>query len=235
MRKLTECIWYTEPVAATDRPLLAVIRGTDRTLMIDGGNSPRHAESFLDDVRRMGIPQPDYIAITHSHCDHIFGLASLKGIILANTLTRERIARLNHLDWNDRGVAERVAAGQEHEMTARMLKDEMPGDRSRFRIRLPDVVFETKLAIRMGNVTCFLERIGGDHSADSTVVHVPEQGVAFIGDCLYISNTDRATVDALFGKLLGFHADLYMDSHEELPISRKQLEQRYRELAGTRS
>ena len=120
-------------------------------------------------------------------------------------------------------------------MTARMLKDEMPGDRSRFRIRLPDVVFETKLEIHLGNLTCSLERIGGDHSADSTVVHVPEQGVAFIGDSLYIRNTDRATVDALFGKLLGFHADLYMDSHEELPISRRQLEQRYQELAGNRS
>ena len=85
MRKLTECIWYTEPVAATDRPLLAVIRGTDRTLMIDGGNSPKHAESFLDEMRRAGLGQPDFIAITHSHCDHVFGLPSLKGIILADS------------------------------------------------------------------------------------------------------------------------------------------------------
>jgi glyoxylase-like metal-dependent hydrolase (beta-lactamase superfamily II) len=229
MKRLTECIWYTEPSADTDRPVLAIVRGSKRTLMVDGGNSPKHAQAFLDELDQVGLAQADFIATTHSHCDHIFGLSRLKGIVLSNSLTNDRITMLNELCWDDKDVAERVKSGQEHEMTALMLKYEMPGDRSHFRIRQPDVVYETRLKVDLGKMVCYLERIGGDHAPDSTIVHIPEQGLAFIGDCLYLRSWDRSTVDDLFGRLLGFGAEIYVDSHEGQPITRKQLEKRYKD------
>jgi len=70
MRKLAENIWSTEPVADTDRPVLAIIQGAARALMVDGGNSPNHALEFLRKLQIQGLPEPDYIAITHSLGDN---------------------------------------------------------------------------------------------------------------------------------------------------------------------
>jgi glyoxylase-like metal-dependent hydrolase (beta-lactamase superfamily II) len=230
MIMLTDAIWFSEPRSATDRPVLAIIKGSERSLMIDGGNCPNHATSFLDELSRKGFAEPDFVATTHSHCDHIFGLSALNGIVLSNSVTSDRIRILNRLGWNDVEVAERVKSGQEHEMTALMLKEEVPGDRTNFTIRVPDVVYEQSIVVHLGGMSCCLEKIGGDHAADSTVVFVPEQRVAFIGDCLYLNGGDGVSRDALFGKLLGFGADLYIDSHELQPITRTQLESRYAEM-----
>ena len=219
-----------EPREDTDRPVLAIISGSKRSLMVDGGNSPRHAGEFLKELYQHHLRKPDFIAITHAHCDHIFGLASLAGITIANQITNNRIMEMQQLRWDDCAVAVRVARGQEHEMTARMLKLEMPGDRTEFKICKPDLIYQDKLAIDLGNVTCHMQWIGGDHAPDSAVIYVPERRIAFIGDCLYLRNTDRVTVRALFEKLLSFPVDVYVDSHETRPISRDELKERYRAL-----
>jgi glyoxylase-like metal-dependent hydrolase (beta-lactamase superfamily II) len=227
MLRLTKGILYMEPREATDRPVLAIISGSKRSLMVDGGNSPRHAGEFLKELYQHGLRKPDFIAITHAHCDHIFGLASLDGITIANEITSNKITEMQQLRWDDCAVAVRVARGQEHEMTARMLKLEMPGDRTEFKICTPDLIYQDKLAIDLGNLTCHIQWIGGDHAADSAVIYVPERRIAFIGDCLYLRNTDRVTVRELFEKLLSFPVDVYVDSHETRPISRNELKGKY--------
>jgi glyoxylase-like metal-dependent hydrolase (beta-lactamase superfamily II) len=231
MIRLAENIWYTEPVSETDRPILAIIKGGAKALMIDGANCPNHARQFLVELEKLHLPGPDFIATTHSHCDHVFGLSVLSGLVVSNSVTNENIRRLNTLSWNDAEVAERVERGREHEMTARMLKDEMPGDRTGFRVREPQIIYERKLVIDLGETSCHLEKIGGDHATDSTVAFVPEQRVLFVGDCLYLRDKDRPTIEALVEKLLAFDAELYIDSHESQPITRKQLESRDFKLA----
>jgi glyoxylase-like metal-dependent hydrolase (beta-lactamase superfamily II) len=190
MTKLLSNIWCTEPVETTDRPVLSVVVGARRTLMIDGGNSPRHAEQLLHEIESIGVPEADYIAITHSHWDHVFGLAALKGIILTNRITGQDIRRLSSLRWRDDELSERVRKGWVHPMSASMIREEIPGDRSDFRIREPDVVNDTELEVDLGATVCRLEQIGGDHARDSTVVHLPRERIAFIGDCLYLRHPE---------------------------------------------
>ena len=170
MNRLTEAIWMMEPSGPTDRPVLALVRGARRSLMIDGGNCPDHAGAFIRELSEAGLAEPDYVATTHSHCDHVFGLSALGGLVLSNSLTRQRIEELNRLGWNDAEVAERVRAGQEHEMTLAMLREEMPGDRTGFTIRRPDIVYDSRLEVSLGGLACCLEKIGGNHTPDSTVV-----------------------------------------------------------------
>ncbi|HMB23912.1 MAG: MBL fold metallo-hydrolase [Chloroflexota bacterium] len=229
MRQLTDDILYTEPREDTDRPVLAIVAGSKRSLMVDGGNSPKHAEAFLDEVRHHQLV-PDFVALTHAHCDHIFGLSSLDSVIVANKITNDRMMELQQLRWDDDSVAARVANGQEHEMTAHMLKLEMPGDRRGLKICSPDLIYQSKLAIDLGDLTCHIQWIGGDHASDSAVIYVPERKVAFIGDCLYLRHTDQTTVRKLSEQLLSFPADVYVDSHEAKPISRSELMEKFRKL-----
>lgn len=228
MERLTEHIWYTPPFADTDRPVLALVTGSERALMIDGANSPRHAGSFMDGLAGDDLPAPDFIALTHAHCDHLFGLAALPGLVLATALTDRRISALNALSWCDPDVEARVAAGLEHEMTAHMLREEMPGDRTGFHVRSPDVAYDTAVTVELGRVGCRLVHVGGGHAPDSAVVFVERDRVLFVGDCLYCPEDDPAGVETLYAGLLAFDAELYVDSHAEVPLTRDDLRARRR-------
>ncbi|HEY9595676.1 MAG TPA: MBL fold metallo-hydrolase [Spirochaetia bacterium] len=223
MVKLSESIWYTEPVTETDRPVLALIRGTRRSLMVDGGNSPRHAREFLQELREADVAGPDLIAITHAHCDHLFGLGELGGLVIANRLTDERMKELAALGWDDAALERRVENGLEFASTLNMLRIEMPGDRGGLVVRAADIVYRDELALDLGGIECRLRRVGGGHTRDSAVVWVPRRRIVFLGDCLYCNQRDENVLDELYGTLMSMDADLYVDSHLERVIERKYL------------
>ena len=71
----------------TDRPLLAAIQGTDKTVLVDAGDSPAHAQEFqrllaLEDIRA------DRLVLTHHHWDQTFGLAAFDVPVVAHVNTR---------------------------------------------------------------------------------------------------------------------------------------------------
>lgn len=46
------------PVSETDRPILGMVAGNERTLMIDAGNSEAHANLFIDALKEQGVEEP---------------------------------------------------------------------------------------------------------------------------------------------------------------------------------
>ncbi len=235
LRQITNRIYYTEGFLETDRPVLGLIRGANKTLMVDAGNSPRHAREFLHMLDVHSLPAPDFIAITHAHCDHIFGMQVFSCPAIANRRTRDRIRELQQLDWNTPALSERVAQGLEHPLTQQMLDVEYPGRREHF-IRVPELIYDRVLELDLGNLHCCIEAVGGDHAADSSILYIPEERVMFLGDCLYLRQVTEDTVRTLFEKVLSYAATLYIDSHENEGISRSALIARYeRDLQDARS
>ena len=110
----------------------------------------------------------------------IMSSAFLKGIIVSNFVTNKNIEKMNTLSWNDAEVAERVARGQEREMTARMLKDEMP-DRTGFRVREPQVIYENRIVIDLGQISCHIERIGSNYAGLDGNLHSRAKGRVYWG------------------------------------------------------
>jgi len=54
---LTKGIYYSEPVAETDRPLLGLVAGSEGAIVVDAGTSPSHAREFLTAVEELtGTP-----------------------------------------------------------------------------------------------------------------------------------------------------------------------------------
>ncbi|MEC2715045.1 MBL fold metallo-hydrolase, partial [Bacillus cereus] len=43
IKKIGNSFWYMTPVSETDRPILGMVVGQEKTLMIDAGNSEEHA------------------------------------------------------------------------------------------------------------------------------------------------------------------------------------------------
>ncbi|GHH99889.1 MBL fold metallo-hydrolase [Neobacillus kokaensis] len=222
--------WYMTPVSETDRPILGMVVGNDKTLMIDAGNSEQHAKYFLEELSKSQVPNPDIVVLTHWHWDHIFGLAALtKTVSIASNKTKKEMEKLLPLSWSDAALDARVKAGTEIEFCANAIQKEFTEHRD-IKIVLPDVTFEKQVEIDLGGVTCIVQHVGGDHAADSVIVYIPEEKILFLGDCIYpdiFSEKENYTINEtlqLLDRLEAFDADTYILSHWK-PISKEEFNQ----------
>jgi glyoxylase-like metal-dependent hydrolase (beta-lactamase superfamily II) len=223
LERASEHVWRFTPDERTDRPSLALVAGSDASVLLDVGASVDHTTSFLEALAPLHLSPLRLALLTHWHWDHSFGGAALDVPIAAHRVTADELAREAAYDWSDDALERRVATGAELAFCAEMIRLELP-DRSDLRIVEPQIVFDDEgLELRLGGVTCEVRLVGGDHSADSCLMHVVEDGLVFLGDCLYqrlhapethrtIAGT-RAVVEAVasFGAsraILGHHPEM---------------------------
>jgi len=230
IERIGERFWYQTPVSETDRPILGMVVGSKKTLMIDAGNSEAHTRYFLKELANRQVPQPDLLALTHWHWDHIFGLSALDGVVsFAHHETKEAMEKLIPLSWSNEALDERVQAGMEIEFCATAIKKEFPEERN-ITIALPTITFEGRMEMDLGGLTCVLQHVGGDHASDSVVIYIKEEKILFLGDSIYadiFSPKTNYTIDKtreLLNQLETFEAETYILSHTGA-ISREEYQQ----------
>jgi glyoxylase-like metal-dependent hydrolase (beta-lactamase superfamily II) len=217
---------YWMPPGPPDRPSLCGVVGDRRTLMLDAGSSQAHAREFLAALSAEGVAPPSAVVYTHSHWDHVFGGAELGALIIAHVLTADRLRELARRDWSDEGLERRVAAGLASPEHVAHVKQELPSPR-RVQVAPADIAYQDRLDIELGGVTVRVQHVGGDHSADSSVMYVEPDRVLFLGDCLSESPQGALTAALalpLHEALLGFDAELYIEGHHESVSSRAEIE-----------
>jgi glyoxylase-like metal-dependent hydrolase (beta-lactamase superfamily II) len=217
---------YWMPPGPPDRPALCGVVGDRRTLMLDAGSSRAHARAFLNALRAEGAARPSAVVYTHSHWDHVFGAAELGGLVIAHALTAEYLVELARTDWSDEGLDQRVAAGQASPQHAANVKQELPSPRT-VEIAPVDIVFQAGLDIDLGGVRVRVRHVGGNHSADSSVMYIEPDRVLFLGDCMYDSPAGVLTAELAFplhDAILGLEGELYVDGHAESVLSRADIE-----------
>ncbi|MGG1400692.1 MBL fold metallo-hydrolase [Bacillus salipaludis] len=230
IEKIGKRFWYITPISETDRPILGMVVGDHKTLMIDAGNSENHAQYFLAELSKRQVPNPDIVVLTHWHWDHIFGLPALTNTVsLSSKETKEEMEKFIHLSWSDEAIDARVKEGTEIEFCAKAIKQEYTDHRD-ITIVLPDVIFENQVEIDLGGVTCIVQQVGGDHASDSVIVYIKEEKILFLGDCIYpdiFSEKENYTIKKtlqLLDRLETFDADIYVLSHWK-PISKEEFNQ----------
>ncbi|WP_024427608.1 MBL fold metallo-hydrolase [Bacillus safensis] len=220
IKKIGKTFSYITPVSLTDRPILGMVVGNNKTLMIDAGNSEDHANYFIQKTLKIENAKPDLVVLTHWHWDHIFGLPALPDTVsIASAKTRKEMEELVPFSWSDEAIDERVREGTEIEFCAKAIKEEYQGHRD-IQVVLPDVTFDRRIEIDLGGVTCIVQHVGGDHAADSAIVYVKEEKILFLGDCIYpkmYAERVHYTVKEilrLLDELEAFDADTYIPSHQ---------------------
>lgn len=223
LERISEHIWIMPKDDETDRPVLGYVSGAKTSLLIDAGNSPDHISFFYGAVRSLGMPDPSFIALTHWHWDHVFGLSGSPAKSIASDRTNELLVLMHRWDWTDSALASRVAAGIEVQETADMIRKAMP-IRQSFKIKSADITFEDHCGLRIDDIDCKIQHVGGPHSDDSTIVYIPKESVVFLGDCFaedpYAGNSIRLReFSPLLRKLETIDAKLFIPSHGE-PMER---------------
>lgn len=175
---------YWMPPGPPDRPSLCAVVSGSECLMLDAGASAAHAEAFLQALADLGIPKPHFVALTHWHWDHVFGAAAVGAPVIAHVATAERLDALSRYAWDDDSVQSYANRGEISQSSVDNIRIELPSPRH-VEIARPSIVFQGAVEIRVGDVTCSIMHVGGDHSPDSCVMYVAPDAVVFLGDCLY--------------------------------------------------
>jgi glyoxylase-like metal-dependent hydrolase (beta-lactamase superfamily II) len=225
LRKISEHVYWMPP-GPPDRPSVCGVVGDRHTIMLDAGSSKAHTRVFLEALWAENAVRPSAVVFTHSHWDHVFGAAELGGLVIAHALTAEYLLELAETDWSDEALDQRVAAGQASSQHAANVKQELPSPRT-VEIAPVDIVFQDRLDIELGRVTVRVRHVGGNHSADSSVMYIEPDRVLFLGDSMYESPAGVLTAEAVFplyDAILGFDAELYVDGHAESVLARADID-----------
>lgn len=217
--KLTDRVYYMDFVQEGDRPVLGLVVGDKDSLIIDGGNSNAHAEEFLSNVEKMDIPKPKYLALTHWHWDHVFGIKKMNLINIVHEKSKEKIEWMRTLEWTNEKIKERVENGEEIEFCLDHIQIEHPNNNRKIEIPHIDITFKEKLEIDLGGVTVILEHIDVDHSEDSVLVTVKEEKVTFMGDSMYLDmyhgpwSYSREKLYPFLDTIESYNSKYYIPSH----------------------
>lgn len=181
MYQLAQNVWYFPFSEHTDRPNLGYIRGERFALMVDGGNSPAHVAEFLSELEAMGLPEPDFVAVTHWHWDHTYGLCALKCPVIAGRETARALEKMSSWRFDRSSMEGRLRSGEEilfcHE---NILKEYQ--DPEKIRVRRADIILDGPAELDLGGTRCRFIPVGGPHSGDSMAVYLPREGIFFLGD-----------------------------------------------------
>lgn len=225
LKQLTNRIHYLPPDPETDRPILAAICGMDQTLIIDAGNSDKHAKLFLNELDQYQTTNYHSVVLTHWHWDHSFGTNQMNLLTIAHEKTKRYLEKIMEYDWSDEALDNRVEKGLETQFCSEMIKKEFGVNRN-ITITLPNITFKEKMEIDLGGIRCVVKHVGGDHSDDSSIIFVEEEKVLFLGDCLYPSIYTQQPlykidhVKHLIESIEMFDADIYVLSHES-PLTKE--------------
>lgn len=178
-------IYPASPEPQDIQPNVGILRLPNRTILIDGGNSPRHSRRILGELAASGFPPVDTIIYTHHHWDHVFGAQVFNAAtIIAHENCAARLQEAAIRPWSQTALRDEMARQPEltlfNEAIIRVVEDFRD-----FRICVPTMSFSHLLTLHTAMCRVELVHVGGSHASDSIIVKIPEFGVMFLGDSYY--------------------------------------------------
>ena len=219
IERISDRIYIMQKQDETDRPVLGLVIGEKGCLVIDAGNSPKHARECKQEIEAMNLPPVKYLVLTHHHWDHIFGLEEWDVVSIAHEKTNEYITTYCSIKYDDGSLANAVTLKIFKDFSVQCIKVEID-DRNNFLPRKASLTFQDHITIDLGGITCQIDYITSPHTDDSTIIYVPEENILFLGDCIYgymsqgFNYYNREETDRMVTILEQYEAEYYVISHE---------------------
>lgn len=218
LEKLTDRVYVLPYKEGITKPALGLIVGNKYSLVVDGGHSEDHAKEFLSEVYKLNVPAPKYLTITHWHWDHVAGGDTMNLTNIINYETRKSLRKVETL-INKNEDLDIDKLGRVMYNTASKLKEQVE---SGLKILNADIVFKEKVEVDLGEVSCIIENVGGDHSLDSNIIYVEDEKFMFLGDGIY-RDLDKEhksyhieIMKPLIEKILTYDTEYYLTAHKPI-------------------
>lgn len=223
LEQVTERIYYLLNDDINERPALGLIKGDKSCLLIDAGNSTKHAEQLLDEIKGSNLPPINYVVATHHHWDHILGLSSFDAIKIASNKTSELAKIYWGLELDNDSLENAHKKNLIGEVGVKVLKEDMKNAKILNEIKF-DILFDGELEIDLGGITCLIKEMVNPHRADGTIVYVPQEKTLFLGDAVYgylnkgKNCYNKKGMLSMMAEVMSFDANYYLCSHESICI-----------------
>lgn len=219
--QITASIYISDNEELNDRPRLGYIKGSKYSVMIDAGNSPAHAQLFLDELKMKDLKTPDFVILTHWHWDHVYGLSHLDIPSICSAKTQAKLIEMSQWQWDPISMEARLISGEDIEFCDSCIKVEYE-DPKHIQVKTADIIFDKFLNIDLGDLNCLILRVDNDHAEDSSVIFIPEEKVIFLGDITspnYHKGPEHYTLDGitkLMDALEELKFDIAVHGHTEV-------------------
>jgi glyoxylase-like metal-dependent hydrolase (beta-lactamase superfamily II) len=180
---------------------------------IDAGTRPDSAKAAYEALRAYapGLPELTTVFITHSHWDHVGGHSYFRALnsrprFYARSNYQEELGR----ELDAPGVFDKQFFGERFSLdNVRSFK--------------PDVTIDRRTELRIGRTRIELIPVQGGETHDAMFVHLPDQGVMFVGDFImpylgapFVEEGDlQGLLDAI-GIVVERHPQHLLHGHEPL-------------------
>ncbi|MBQ3501683.1 MAG: MBL fold metallo-hydrolase [Oscillospiraceae bacterium] len=192
---------------------MGIIAGEKFSLLYDAGNSAKHVEKLKSELSEQGLPHPDFVLLSHWHWDHSFGAKFWNAPVITGRKTDEQLQKVAEWQWDDISMENRIESGEDIVFCSEMIKREYP-DRSKIEVVPADIVFEERMSIDLGGISCEIIHAKGPHSEDSVICYIPSEKFLFLGD---------ANCKDLYGKPWEFdieHEEDFLDNIAKIPYDK---------------
>lgn len=146
----------------------------DGVLVFDALGTPSLGWALLQAIRKVTAEPVRYVAVSHYHADHIYGLQAFKDHTHAVIIAQERAAEYKEDDETSGERADQ-RLDQRREALA-------PWVDQKTRVVPPDITFKERLTLILGGKRFVMIYAGPAHSASDMMMMVEPDDVLFAGD-----------------------------------------------------
>jgi len=181
--KIGEDTWaWLQPNGGLGESNAGLVVSGEHALLVDTLWDLRLTGRMLGETRGIVGAAPEVVFNTHSDGDHFWGNQLLPGARIVSTSTAKRLMTLD----TPRDLRRLQRLGR----LLRPLGREMaPFDWDGVELALPDETFDGELSLAVGERTVELIEVGPAHTKGDAVAWVPDAGVCFAADILFIGCT----------------------------------------------
>ena len=173
----------------------------DATLVFDAGMTPEAGEELVAAAHALTGRPPTQLLLSHYHNDHLRGFQAMPDAplfaseatrALVDTRGREELA--SDLEHGAAQLAETRALERDGDPIRRAYArafvpywEALVATAPRVAIRLPEVTFERRLRFFGSRRASEFVSVGAGHTPDDAVLVLPDDGVVFCGDLLFVA------------------------------------------------
>lgn len=218
LQQVSERVWFVQGESAMGSAAnenfisnAGFVVGRDAVLVVDALGSPHLAELLVAAIRRITPLPIKYVAVTHYHADHIYGLQVFKD---------QGAQVLGH-----QGAREYLQSDTAQLRLKASREELFPFIDESTRLIAPDVYTGERQVIDLGGGTVVhLLHAGPAHTPEDLMVHVPQQQVLFSGDLVfrarvpYVGQADSAKWVAALDQVLTLKPRAMVPGHGPLSL-----------------